>query len=109
MTGAPLPLGSPPVLAHRARPGHARRRLHGRDLTGRHPGGSQRTDGGRTLAGHVARGRWSSSSSQAFRFIIPPLTNELVLLTKDSSLVSILGIAARKELTKFGREALNPL
>ena len=30
---------------------------------------------------------------QAFRIILPPLTNELILLTKDSSLVYVLGLA----------------
>ena len=45
---------------------------------------------------------------QAFRIIIQPLTNEVILLTKDSSLVAILGVTAgTKELTKFGRDALN--
>lgn len=43
---------------------------------------------------------------QALRIIIPPLTNELVMLFKDSSLVSALGItAATVELTKFGSDA----
>jgi len=47
---------------------------------------------------------------QAFRIIVPPLTNEVILLTKDSSLVAILGVTAgTKELTKFGRDALNQL
>ena len=47
---------------------------------------------------------------QAFRIIIPPLTNELIVLTKDSSLVAILGVTiATKELTKFGRDELNAL
>ncbi|NDU72193.1 ABC transporter permease subunit [Actinomadura sp. DSM 109109] len=42
---------------------------------------------------------------QAFRIIIPPLTNELVLLCKDSSLVLFLGITLeQRELTKFGRD-----
>lgn len=42
---------------------------------------------------------------QAFRIVIPPLTNELVLLFKDSSLVLYLGIALQeRELTKFGRD-----
>ncbi len=42
---------------------------------------------------------------QAFRIIIPPLTNELVLLCKDSSLVLFLGITlGERELTKFGRD-----
>ena len=45
---------------------------------------------------------------QAFRIILPPLTNELILLTKDSSLVYILGLALEDyELTKFGREGMN--
>ena len=42
---------------------------------------------------------------QAFRIIIPPLTNELVLLFKDSSLVLFLGVTLEeRELTKFGRD-----
>ncbi|GAA2020624.1 MULTISPECIES: amino acid ABC transporter permease [Nocardioides] len=45
---------------------------------------------------------------QAFRIILPPLTNELILLTKDSSLVYVVGLTfADYELTKFGREGLN--
>jgi polar amino acid transport system permease protein len=45
---------------------------------------------------------------QAFRIILPPLTNELILLTKDSSLIYLLGLARDEyELTKFGREGLN--
>ena len=45
---------------------------------------------------------------QAFRIILPPLTNELILLTKDSSLVYLLGYTtATIELTSFGREVLN--
>ena len=44
---------------------------------------------------------------QALRIVIPPLTNELVMLTKDSSLVSVLGVtAATMELTKFARNEL---
>lgn len=44
---------------------------------------------------------------QAFRIIIPPLTNELVLLVKDTSLISVLGVtAATKELTRFGRDGV---
>jgi len=42
---------------------------------------------------------------QAFRIVTPPLTNELILLVKDSSLVYVLGLAASGyELTKYGRE-----
>ncbi|MGN6693252.1 MAG: amino acid ABC transporter permease [Aquihabitans sp.] len=41
---------------------------------------------------------------QAFRIIIPPLTNELVLLLKDTSLLAILGVTiTQKELTKFAQ------
>ncbi|MEA2184299.1 MAG: polar amino acid transport system permease protein [Solirubrobacteraceae bacterium] len=45
---------------------------------------------------------------QAFRIILPPLTNELILLTKDSSLVYLLGVTLpTRELAKFGRDSLN--
>lgn len=45
---------------------------------------------------------------QAFRIILPPLTNELILLTKDSSLIYLLGLARDEyELAKFGREGMN--
>lgn len=44
---------------------------------------------------------------QAFRIVLPPLTNELILLTKDSSLIYLLGLTRDDyELSKFGREAL---
>jgi polar amino acid transport system permease protein len=42
---------------------------------------------------------------QAFRIITPPLTNEIILLVKDSSLVYVLGLSATGyELTKYGRD-----
>src|SRR5918996_1644237 len=45
---------------------------------------------------------------QAFRIVLPPLTNELILLTKDSSLVYLLGLTLEdRELAKFSRDALN--
>ncbi|SES02733.1 polar amino acid transport system permease protein [Streptomyces qinglanensis] len=45
---------------------------------------------------------------QAFRIVLPPLANELILLTKDSSLVYLLGLSMDQyELAKFGRDALN--
>ncbi len=44
---------------------------------------------------------------QAFRIIIPPLTNELVLLIKDTSLVFVLGFTLEgRELFKFGRDVM---
>ncbi|HZE33689.1 MAG TPA: amino acid ABC transporter permease [Actinoallomurus sp.] len=43
---------------------------------------------------------------QALRIVIPPLTNELVLLFKDSSLALYLGITLQqRELTKFAKDA----
>ena len=45
---------------------------------------------------------------QAFRIVIPPLTNEIVLLTKDTSLAYVLGVTAGTiELTKFSGDVLN--
>ena len=39
---------------------------------------------------------------------MPPLTNELVLLLKDTSLISVLGVTdATKDLARFGRDAVN--
>lgn len=44
---------------------------------------------------------------QAFRIVLPPLTNELILLTKDSSLVYLLGLSLDdRELAKFSRDML---
>jgi polar amino acid transport system permease protein len=44
---------------------------------------------------------------QAVRIVVPPLTNELVLLIKDTSLVFVIGTTPlTKELTKFGRDLL---
>lgn len=51
---------------------------------------------------------WAMTSiiiPQAFRIIVPPLTNEFVLLIKDTSLLFIAGFAqGEKELTAFGRD-----
>lgn len=49
---------------------------------------------------------------QAFRIVLPPLTNELILLVKDSSLIYIIGVSTDiaiggMELTAFGREEAN--
>jgi polar amino acid transport system permease protein len=45
---------------------------------------------------------------QAFKIVIPPLTNELVLLLKDTSLLAVLGVTLeQKEITKFARDAAN--
>ena len=45
---------------------------------------------------------------QAFRIVLPPLTNEVVLLLKDTSLVFALPLATSDfELTKLGRNGIN--
>ena len=44
---------------------------------------------------------------QAFRRVIPPLTNEFVILLKDTSLVAILGLTfIQRELLAVGRDAV---
>lgn len=52
---------------------------------------------------------WSMVSivlPQAFRIVIPPLTNEFVLLIKDTSLLFVIGVAMnQRELTTFTRDA----
>ena len=45
---------------------------------------------------------------QALRIIVPPLTNEFVLLIKDTSLISVLGVTAGTlDLARFGRDGVN--
>jgi polar amino acid transport system permease protein len=59
----------------------------------------------RSLGMSSGRAMVSIVIPQAFRIIVPPLTNELVLLFKDSSLVLFLGVQLEdRELTKFGRD-----
>ena len=66
------------------------------------------TEAARSLGMSGSRAMVSIVIPQAFRIILPPLTNELILLTKDSSLVYLLGYTASTvELTSFGRAALN--
>jgi polar amino acid transport system permease protein len=54
---------------------------------------------------------WTMTSvvlPQAFRIVIPPLTNELVLLIKDTSLLFIAGMAIeQQELTTFARDSVS--
>ena len=55
--------------------------------------------GGRTMISIVV--------PQAFRIVIPPLTNEFVLLIKDTSLLFVLGFSiGQRELTTVARDAL---
>lgn len=62
----------------------------------------------RSLGMPSSRAMRSIVIPQAFRIVLPPLTNELILLTKDSSLVYLLGYTlSTVELASFGREVLN--
>jgi polar amino acid transport system permease protein len=66
------------------------------------------TEAARSLGMGPTRTMVSIVLPQAFRVVVPPLTNELVLLVKDSSLVYVLGTTASTiELTKFGRDAVS--
>ncbi|WP_129309818.1 amino acid ABC transporter permease [Streptomyces sp. L2] len=59
----------------------------------------------RSLGFSPARAMVSIIIPQAFRIILPPLTNELVMLFKDSSLVLLLGVTLEeRDLSKFGRD-----
>ncbi|KUG51557.1 ABC transporter permease [Serinicoccus chungangensis] len=53
-------------------------------------------------------GPWTMATvvmPQALRIVIPPLTNELVILIKDTSLLFVVGMAAnQKELTTMARD-----
>ncbi len=60
----------------------------------------------RTLGMPPGRAMRSIILPQAFRIIIPPLTNEIILLVKDSSLVYALGVGAGQlELTNLSNAA----
>ncbi|MFC7303048.1 amino acid ABC transporter permease [Streptomyces monticola] len=62
----------------------------------------------RSLGMSYGRAMVSIVIPQAFRIVLPPLTNELILLTKDSSLVYLLGLSiGQYELANQGRDALN--
>ena len=71
------------------------------------------TEAARSLGMSQSRAMVTIVIPQAFRVIVPPLTNELVLLLKDTSLLAVLGTReATEELTQFARnntaEGLNP-
>jgi polar amino acid transport system permease protein len=62
----------------------------------------------RTLGMSHTRTMFTIVIPQAFRIVIPPLTNELILLVKDSSLVYVVGVTSNQyELTKFAQDFLN--
>ncbi len=64
------------------------------------------SEAARSLGMSPMRTTMSVVLPQAFRIVIPPLTNEFVLLLKDTSLLYIIGMALdERELTTFGRAA----
>lgn len=66
------------------------------------------TEAARSLGMSQGRALRSIIIPQAFRIVLPPLTNEFILITKDVALVSVLGLAAGEfELLKFGRDTMN--
>ncbi len=66
------------------------------------PGGQM--EAARSLGMGYGRAMATIVVPQAFRIMIPPLTNELVLLVKDTSLIYILGTTQEtEEITKFAR------
>lgn len=62
----------------------------------------------RSLGMHPSWTMISVVLPQAFRIITPPLTNELVIVIKDTSLLFIAGMAlANRELTTFARDSVS--
>jgi polar amino acid transport system permease protein len=62
----------------------------------------------RSLGMSHTRTLWTVVVPQAFRIVLPPMTNEFILLTKDTSLVFLAGLLTSEyELTKIGRDALS--
>lgn len=62
----------------------------------------------RSLGMSPSRTMVSVTLPQAFRVVIPPLTNEFVALLKDTSLIQVIGFAvSERELTAFASDSLN--
>ena len=63
------------------------------------------TEAARSLGMSGGRTTTSIVLPQALRIVIPPLTNEFVLLIKDTSLLAVIGVAqTQRELTTFARD-----
>ncbi|ALD64593.1 amino acid ABC transporter permease [Glutamicibacter soli] len=68
------------------------------------------TEAARSLGMPAWRAMVTIVIPQAFKIVLPPMTNEIILLTKDSSLAFILGASmAQYEMTKFGRDGIQSL
>lgn len=65
------------------------------------------TEAARSLGMSYSRTLFTITIPQAVRIVIPPLTNEFVLLIKDTALISVIGMqAAEMDLTAFGQNGL---
>ncbi|WP_295658502.1 amino acid ABC transporter permease [uncultured Nocardioides sp.] len=66
------------------------------------------TEAARSLGMSAGRTTVSIVLPQAFRIVIPPLTNEFVLLIKDTALLFVIGfLAEQRELTTLARDAVS--
>jgi polar amino acid transport system permease protein len=66
------------------------------------------TEAARSLGMSGTRTTLSIVLPQAFRIVIPPLTNEFVLLIKDTSLLAFIGVGfSQRELTTLARDELS--
>ncbi len=76
-------------------------RLHRRSLPGRHPGrGRGQIEAAKALGLSGTQRFRLVVFPQALRTILPPLGNDFVAMVKDSSLVSVLGVA---DITQMGK------
>lgn len=65
------------------------------------------SEAARSLGMRPGQAMFSIVLPQAFRIIIPPLTNEFVLLIKDTSLLFVVGTTPlTRELTKYSRDVV---
>lgn len=65
------------------------------------------SEAARSLGMRPGHAMFSIVLPQAFRIIIPPLTNEFVLLIKDTSLLFVVGTTPlTRELTKYSRDVV---
>lgn len=68
------------------------------------------TEAARSLGMPAWRAMLTIVIPQAFKIVLPPMTNEVILLTKDTSLAFILGASiAQYEMTKFGRDGISSI
>ena len=66
------------------------------------------TEAARSLGMSSTRTTMSIVLPQAFRIVIPPLTNEFVLLIKDTALLSTIGMqAGQREITTYVRDMMS--